>query len=583
MAVSNGQDANQTTFNSAFISRTQDSDTTAKVGLKNTSDPDSGAVINNAQRLINEVRDAAGVAGEGDTSSKTYSSTAFVANGDDRKVAIGKLDAALQVADQNASDALSEATDLRTLTGTSTGETDLGTFTGSTIADNRKIKQALQDLEDEVELKLDASEKGAASGVAPLDGSSKIPVAYLPSSVETLLGSWDASTNTPTLADGTGDMGDKYRVSVAGTQNLGSGAITFAINDLVYYASGQWFKIDGTDDVHSVNGASGAVVLDTDDISEGSSNLYWTNARFDTRFGTKSIDALSDVDTTTVTPSISDVLTYDGVKWAPAAPASGAPNVSIATGTLAINHGGTGQTTAAAAVDALLPTQSGNAGKVLGTNGTTHSWVAGAALVPHITQLTSGSGTFTVNTSTVWMRVRMVGGGGGGGGSGTGSPGDGTAGSSTTFDTLTAGGGDNSQRYRGGGGGSSGGGNVLNAPGIPGQSTPGNTSPTLNQNYGGAGGSSLLGGGGHAGLNGGGVGNTAAANTGGGGGGSGAPNTAPGAAGGGGGGYVEHIYTSPASSYSYAVGAGGSGGTAGTGGGAGGGGGSGLIIVEEYY
>ena len=171
MAVSNGQDANQTTFNSAFISRTQDSDTTAKVGLKNTSDPDSGAVINNAQRLINEVRDAAGVAGEGDTSSKTYSSTAFVANGDDRKVAIGKLDAALQVADQNASDALSEATDLRTLTGTSTGETDLGTFTGSTIADNRKIKQALQDLEDEVELKLDASEKGAASGVAPLDVS----------------------------------------------------------------------------------------------------------------------------------------------------------------------------------------------------------------------------------------------------------------------------------------------------------------------------------------------------------------------------------------------------------------------------
>ena len=31
--------------------------------------------------------------------------------------------------------------------------------------------------------------------------------------------------------------------------------------------------------VSSVNGASGTVVLDTDDISEGSSNLYYTNAR----------------------------------------------------------------------------------------------------------------------------------------------------------------------------------------------------------------------------------------------------------------------------------------------------------------
>lgn len=329
MSVSNGQDANQTTFNSAFISRTQDSDTIGKVGLNNTSDVNSGAQIVNAQRLINEVRDATGVAGEGDTSRNTYSSANYVANGDDRKAAIGKLDTGLAAAAADATNAINESTSLRNLTGTGTGTEDLGTFDGSTITVDTTIRQALQDLETAVETKLDASEKGAASGVCPLDGSSHIPVAYLPSSAETLLGAWDASTNTPTLADGTGDMGDKYRVSVAGTQNLGSGAITFAINDLVYYASGQWFKIDGTDDVHSVNGASGAVVLDTDNISEGSSNLYWTNARFDTRIGTKSIDVLSDVDTTTVAPVLNDVLKWDGLKWAPAADGGGSGSVNF--------------------------------------------------------------------------------------------------------------------------------------------------------------------------------------------------------------------------------------------------------------
>jgi len=42
--------------------------------------------------------------------------------------------------------------------------------------------------------------------------------------------------------------------------------------------------------------------------------------------------------------------------------------------TIAINKGGTGQTTASAAFDALVPSQTGNSGKYLTTNGTTTSW-----------------------------------------------------------------------------------------------------------------------------------------------------------------------------------------------------------------
>jgi len=54
------------------------------------------------------------------------------------------------------------------------------------------------------------------------------------------------------------------------------------------------------------------------------------------------------------------------------------------SGTVPIANGGTGQTTATAATNALLPSQTGNSGKVLGTDGTNTSWVA-----------TSGTGTVT--------------------------------------------------------------------------------------------------------------------------------------------------------------------------------------------
>lgn len=49
---------------------------------------------------------------------------------------------------------------------------------------------------------------------------------------------------------------------------------------------------------------------------------------------------------------------------------------NISSGTLAIAQGGTGQATANAALNALLPTQTTNSGKVLSTNGTSTSWAS---------------------------------------------------------------------------------------------------------------------------------------------------------------------------------------------------------------
>jgi hypothetical protein len=55
-------------------------------------------------------------------------------------------------------------------------------------------------------------------------------------------GGWNASTNTPTLSDATGTNGWWYKVTVAGTQNLGSGSITFAVGDDVIHNGTVWQK-----------------------------------------------------------------------------------------------------------------------------------------------------------------------------------------------------------------------------------------------------------------------------------------------------------------------------------------------------
>lgn len=65
-------------------------------------------------------------------------------------------------------------------------------------------------------------------------------------------------------------------------------------------------------------------------------------------------------------------------------------------GTLAIANGGTGQTTANAALNALLPSQSTNTGKYLTTNGTDSSW----ATLNAVTSFSAGTTGFTPSTGT---------------------------------------------------------------------------------------------------------------------------------------------------------------------------------------
>jgi hypothetical protein len=145
---------------------------------------------------------------------------------------------------------------------------------------------------------------GAALGVATLDATGKVPVSELPAAVLGALsyqGTWDASTNTPTLTSSVGTKGYYYVVSVAGSTNL-NGITDWQVGDWAVYNGTAWQKVDNTDAVTSVNGYTGTVVLTAADVSA----VPYTGATGAVDLNAKSLTNVSNlgIGTTTV-PTIS--------------------------------------------------------------------------------------------------------------------------------------------------------------------------------------------------------------------------------------------------------------------------------------
>src|ERR1035437_888146 len=137
------------------------------------------------------------------------------------------------------------------LVSSTTSLTELSYVTGVTSA-----------IQTQLNAKVNTSLVGAVSGVASLDSSGHVPVSQIPGGTMEFLGSWNATTNSPSLADGAGVQGSFYRVSVGGTQNLGSGSQTFVVGDFVFYTGSVWeLSHGGADSVQSVNGATGTVTI----------------------------------------------------------------------------------------------------------------------------------------------------------------------------------------------------------------------------------------------------------------------------------------------------------------------------------
>lgn len=125
---------------------------------------------------------------------------------------------------------------------------------------------------------------GNLSWLNLLDNSGKILSSALPDSVLGSLqfkGTWNANTNTPTLSSsgGGGIDGDFYIVDVASSTLTIDGHSTWAVGDWIINNGSIWDRVEQGATVASVNGATGAVTLTTDNVSEGSVNKYFTNLR----------------------------------------------------------------------------------------------------------------------------------------------------------------------------------------------------------------------------------------------------------------------------------------------------------------
>ena len=117
-----------------------------------------------------------------------------------------------------------------------------------------------------------AAQKAQANGLATLDGAGKVPASQLNLDNVDYQGTWNATTNTPTLASGTGTKGHYYVVSVAGATTI-DGENDWQVSDWIIFNGAMWEKSDHSDQVSSVAGKQGAVVLVANDITNFDSEV----------------------------------------------------------------------------------------------------------------------------------------------------------------------------------------------------------------------------------------------------------------------------------------------------------------------
>ena len=269
-----------------------------------------------------------------------------------------------------------------------------------------------QTLLDTYQLK---SEKGASNGYASLDSSGKVPISQLPSSIMEYKGMWNASTNTPTLANGTGDTGDVYICNVAGTVNFGAGNITFAVGDYVVYSGTIWQRSSG-----AVGTVTSVAVTETGDALTITGSPVTTSGTINIGFAGTSAQYVAGDGSLVTFPSLTGYVPYTG--------ATGNVNLgthSLTAYDLIINHssgsGVAASITKGGSGEALTVTKSsgsGNAASITGgvtlletlhlTNALTDTYIASAATwnakqnaITLTTTGTSGAATLIGNTLNI--------------------------------------------------------------------------------------------------------------------------------------------------------------------------------------
>jgi hypothetical protein len=129
---------------------------------------------------------------------------------------------------------------------------------------------------------VNTSALGANSGVATLGSDGKLTASQVPTTLiggMSYQGTWNASTNTPTIVASTGTKGYYYKVSVAGTTSI-DGNANWTAGDMIAFDGTTWDQIQGgSADVYSVNGSTGAVTVSANlGVTTGASTTTITSS-----------------------------------------------------------------------------------------------------------------------------------------------------------------------------------------------------------------------------------------------------------------------------------------------------------------
>ena len=316
-----------------------------------------------------------------------------------------------------------------------TGPAGANGVDGADGTDGVSVSNAFVDFDGSLTIVLSNGTEINAGEVVPLDVAEKIKVitngggtsqsvldsiASLQAQITAMAGfvnyegTWNASTNTPTLVSSVGTKGDYYVVSTTGTTNL-NGITTWTQGDWAIFNGSAWEKVDNTDLVTSVAGRTGAVTLSTTDIS-GLGTMA-TQAASSVSITGGSITGITDLavaDGGTGSSTTSGARTNLGLVigtdvLAPTGSAASLTSfptfnqnttgtASNVTGIVAIANGGSGQTTAQLAMNAFASAVT--SGSYLRGNGTNVVMnTIQVADVPTLNQNTTGSAGSVATTN----------------------------------------------------------------------------------------------------------------------------------------------------------------------------------------
>jgi hypothetical protein len=230
-----------------------------------------------------------------------------------------------------------------------------------TLSNRINLKANNTDVTNGLALKLDASQRGAAGGVASLDINSKVPATQIP--VVSFQSANVVASQAAMLGLSTAVVG-----SIAIRTDVNRNFILSGANPAVL---GNWVELAVPTSVTTINGIPGAyVTLTTDEIGEGPNNKYYTDTRARNAISASApLNYNASTGTLTMTAatassngylSSSDFTTFNnkqntlvaGTDYVtPSGNITG--NAANVTGVVSIINGGTGTTTATGALITL--------------------------------------------------------------------------------------------------------------------------------------------------------------------------------------------------------------------------------------